>query len=106
VSDSTAVILLTTIGVTADVEVIARTLVEERLAACVNVLPPMQSFYRWEGAVQRDDERQLVIKTSPARLPALEARLRALHPYELPETLVLTASGSREYLAWIGESTA
>jgi periplasmic divalent cation tolerance protein len=106
VSDSTAVILLTTIGVTADVEPLARTLVEERLAACVNVLPTMQSFYRWEGAVQRDDERQLVIKTSPERLAALEQRLRSLHPYELPETLVLTAGGSQQYLAWIRESTA
>ena len=104
-SDS-AVILLTTIGATADVEALARTLVEERLAACVNVLPPMRSFYRWQGTVQGDDERQLVIKTSPERLPALEARLRALHPYELPETLVLTATGSQEYLTWICESTA
>jgi periplasmic divalent cation tolerance protein len=105
VSDSTAVILLTTIGVTADVEPLARTLVEERLAACVNVLPPMQSFYRWQGTVQRDDERQLIIKTSPERLPALEERLRSLHPYELPETLILTATGSELYLAWLHEST-
>jgi periplasmic divalent cation tolerance protein len=106
VSDSTAVILLTTIGATADVEVLARTLVEERLAACVNVLPPMRSFYRWQGAVQDDDERQIVIKTAPERLQALEARLRVLHPYELPETLVLTATGGHEYLTWIRESTA
>ncbi len=104
--DSTAMILLTTIGATADVESLARALVEDRLAACVNVLPPMQSFYRWQGAVQRDDERQLVIKTSPARLADLQTRLRALHPYELPEMLVLTAAGSREYLTWIRESTA
>ena len=66
-SDSTAVILLTTIGASADVELLARTLVEERLAACVNVLPAMQSFFRWQEAVQRDEERQLVIKTSTAR---------------------------------------
>ena len=105
-SDATAVILLTTIGATADVEPLARALVEERLAACVNVLPPMQSFFRWEGAVQRDKERQLVIKTSPARLEALQTRLRALHPYELPEVLVLSARGSDDYLAWIRESTS
>ena len=105
-SDATAVILLTTIGATADVEPLARALVEERLAACVNVLPPMQSFFRWEGAVQRDEERQLVIKTSPARLEALQTRLRALHPYELPEVLVLSARGSDDYLAWIRESTS
>lgn len=104
-SDATAIILLTTIGATADVEPLARALVDERLAACVNVLPPMQSFFRWEGAVQRDDERQLVIKTSAARLEELQARLRALHPYELPEMLVLSARGSDDYLAWIREST-
>ena len=105
-SDSTAIVLLTTIGASADVEPLARALVEERLAACVNVLPAMQSFFRWEGTVQRDDERQLVIKTSAARLEALQTRLRALHPYELPEMLVLSARGSQEYLTWIGESTA
>ena len=105
-SDATAVILLTTIGATADVEPLARALVEERLAACVNVLPPMQSFYRWEGAVQRDDERQIIIKTSSARLEALQSRLRTLHPYELPEMLVLSARGSDDYLAWIRESTS
>ena len=104
-SDATAVLLLTTIGATADVEPLARALVDERLAACVNVLPAMQSFFRWEGAVQRDDERQLVIKTSAARLEELQARLRALHPYELPEMLVLSARGSDDYLAWIREST-
>ncbi len=104
-SDATAIILLTTIGATADVEPLARALIDERLAACVNVLPAMQSFFRWEGAVQRDDERQLVIKTSAARLEELQARLRALHPYELPEMLVLSARGSDEYLAWIREST-
>ena len=105
-SDATAVVLLTTIGATADVEPLARALVEERLAACVNVLPAMQSFFRWEDAVQRDDERQLVIKTSPARLEELQARLRTLHPYELPEMLVLSARGSDEYLTWIRESTS
>jgi periplasmic divalent cation tolerance protein len=105
VSEATAVILLTTIGATADVEPLARALIEEHLAACVNVLPPMQSFFRWEGAVQRDEERQLVIKTSPERLEELQVRLRALHPYELPEMLVLSARGSDDYLAWIREST-
>ena len=105
-SDATAVILLTTIGATADVEPLARALVEERLAACVNVLPPMQSFFRWEGAVQRDEERQIVIKTSLSRLEQLQIRLRALHPYELPEMLVLSARGSADYLAWIRESTS
>lgn len=105
-SDPAAIILFTTIGASADVEPLARALVQERLAACVNVLPMMQSFFRWEGAVQRDEERQLVIKTSPERLEALQSRLRILHPYELPEMLVLSARGSEEYSNWIRESTA
>ncbi len=84
---------------------LARTLVEERLAACVNVLGPMHSTYRWKGAVERAAERQLVIKTSRARLAPLERRLRALHPYAIPEFLVLSVDGgSAAYLAWIRES--
>jgi periplasmic divalent cation tolerance protein len=99
-----AAIVLSTIGADADVDAIARTLVDERLAACVNVLPAMDSFYRWKGQVQHDRERQLVIKTAPNLLASLEARLRALHPYELPEFLVLTADGSAAYLSWVAES--
>jgi periplasmic divalent cation tolerance protein len=83
-------------------EQIARTLIDERLAACVNVHAPMVSIYRWKGAVERDNERQLVIKTTRAALPALEKRLRELHPYELPEFIVVPASGgSEQYLAWV-----
>ena len=86
-------------------EAIARALVEERLAACVNVLGPMTSIYRWRGAVERESERQVIIKTTSARLPALQARLAALHPYELPEFIVLAvAAGSEAYLQWISES--
>ncbi len=96
--------VLTTIGADADADAIARTLVDERLAACVNVLPAMDSFYRWKGQVEHDRERQLVIKTSPDLLAALEARLHALHPYELPEFLVLTAGGSAGYSSWVVES--
>ena len=83
-ADSAIAIVLTTIGADADAAALARTLVEERLAACVNVLPPMTSFYRWKGAIEEDREQQLVIKTTPTRTVALEARLRELHPYELP----------------------
>jgi periplasmic divalent cation tolerance protein len=83
-------------------EQIARTLIDERLAACVNVHAPMVSIYRWKGAVEKDNERQLVIKTTRAALPALEKRLRELHPYELPELIVISASGgSEQYLAWV-----
>jgi periplasmic divalent cation tolerance protein len=85
-------------------EQIARTLVDERLAACVNVQAPMVSIYRWKGAVERDSERQLVIKTTHAALPALEKRLRELHPYELPEFIVVEASGgSEKYLEWVAQ---
>jgi periplasmic divalent cation tolerance protein len=101
-----AVIVLTTVGTTFDVALLARTLVEEHLAACVNVLPPMQSIYRWQGQVHVDEERQLVIKTSSDRLEALQLRLTALHPYELPEFLVIdVARGSQAYLEWLASVT-
>ena len=81
---------------------IASALVEERLAACVNLLPPMTSVYRWQDAVQRDTEQQLIIKTTRASLAAVQARLDALHPYDLPECLVLAVDGgSPAYLAWV-----
>ena len=102
-----AVIVLTTLGADADAAALARTLVEERLAACVNVLPTMTSVYRWEGRVQDEREQQLVIKTLTSRLPELEARLRALHPYDVPEFLVLPVSGGSEaYLRWVAESVS
>jgi len=98
-------IVLTTFSVGHAVAV-ARVLVEERLAACVNVLPAMTSVYRWEGAVQQEAEEQVVIKTSTDRLAALETRLRQLHPYELPEFLVITVdAGAEAYLKWVGAST-
>jgi periplasmic divalent cation tolerance protein len=85
-------------------EQIARTLIDERLAACVNVHAPMVSIYRWKGAVERDSERQLVIKTTRNALPTLEKRLRELHPYELPEFIVVAASGgSAVYLEWVAQ---
>lgn len=86
---------------------IARTLVEERLAACVNVVPGVRSIYRWEGRVEDDDEVLLVVKTRADRAQALEARVRALHPYDLPEVLLLpTAGGSEPYLAWVAREVA
>ena len=80
---------------------LARTLVEERLAACVNVHGPMMSTYRWQGRVEVEAERQLAIKTTRTRRSALEARLRALHPYELPEFVVVDATGSDAYAGWV-----
>jgi len=101
-----AVVILTTMPDDARTDEVARALVDERLAACVNVHAPMTSFYRWKGAIEREPERQLVIKTTRDRVAALETRLRALHPYELPEFLVLPVeSGSDAYLRWVSEST-
>jgi periplasmic divalent cation tolerance protein len=100
-------IVLTTIGSEADAIAIAKTLVDEKLAACVNVLPQMISIYRWKGSVEQDTEHQIVIKTTADRLVSLEARVRQLHPYELPEFLVIDpAAGAPAYLAWVRESVA
>ena len=85
---------------------IARTLIEERLAACVNVIPGVRSIYRWEGDIQDDPEVVLIIKTQADRCEALAARIKDLHPYDVPEVLVLPAvGGSAPYLAWIRTET-
>jgi periplasmic divalent cation tolerance protein len=100
------VIVLTTLPGDFEMRTFARTLVEERLAACVNLLPPMDSVYRWEGQVAQETERQMIIKTSRDRVIALWDRIRELHPYETPEFVVLSIQdGSDAYLRWIGEST-
>jgi periplasmic divalent cation tolerance protein len=104
-SETEIAIVLTTIDADPDAAVLARTLVDERLAACVNVLPPMVSVYRWKGKVEQGREQQLVIKTTADQVAALETRLRALHPYEQPEFLVLSARGSEQYVAWLSAST-
>jgi len=100
------VIVLTTFPADGDVETFATALVEERLAACVNILPPMKSIYRWQGAVERADERQVVIKTTLRQLGSLEARIKALHPYDIPEFLAVSVvKGSPDYLSWLSDST-
>ena len=104
-ADGSPVIILTTLGAEADAVAFARVLVSDRLAACVNVLPPMTSLYRWKGAIEEDGEQQLVIKTTSDRVAAIEARFQELHPYELPEFVVLSATASAAYLQWLGEST-
>ena len=86
---------------------IARALVEERLAACVNALPGLTSVYRWQGAVEEASEVQLVIKTVHERVPTLVARIQELHPYKVPEVLVLPVeAGLPAYLAWVVDETA
>jgi periplasmic divalent cation tolerance protein len=81
---------------------VARTLVSEGLAACVNLAPALRSIYRWKGEVQDDSETLAIVKTTDDRLAALTARLVALHPYELPEVLALpTCGGHAPYLDWV-----
>ncbi len=95
-------IVLTTCPDAASAEHIARALVEEGLAACVNILPPMRSIYRWKGKIEDATEQLLVIKSAAARFPAIRDRLRALHPYELPEIIAVPiADGLPDYLAWL-----
>ncbi|HYS25062.1 MAG TPA: divalent-cation tolerance protein CutA [Vicinamibacterales bacterium] len=103
-ADRSPVIVLTTLAASTDAAAFARVLVTDRLAACVNVLPPMTSLYRWKGAIEEDSERQLVIKTTADRVAALQARFNELHPYELPEFIVLGADASAPYLEWLGQS--
>lgn len=83
-------------------ERIADMLVEKRLAACVNILAPCRSVYRWKGAIQREEEHPLFIKTTAERYPALEEALRAAHPYELPEIVAVPVErGLPAYLDWV-----
>lgn len=98
------VIVLSALGAPPDAERIARALVDERLAACVNVVPGVVSIYRWKGAVEREGELLLVIKTMAAQLDALKARLLELHPYELAEVVVIPiVGGHKPYLEWLTE---
>lgn len=84
---------------------LAETLVQERLAACVNLLPGLRSVYRWQGRIESADECLLIAKTTAARYAELEAALRRLHPYELPEIIALdVARGWPAYLQWVVES--
>jgi periplasmic divalent cation tolerance protein len=100
------VIALSTFPAGADTARAAHTLVEERLAACVNILPAMTSVYRWKDGVEQDSEHQLVMKTTRARVPSLWQRLQELHPYDVPEFVVIPViDGNPVYLNWIGEST-
>ena len=88
-------------------ERIGRTLVEEHLAACANILQGLTSIYRWEGKVCRDPEVLVLLKTRRSCFPALAHRVRELHPYSVPEIVALpVALGSPAYLAWVAASTA
>jgi periplasmic divalent cation tolerance protein len=104
---SEALVVLTTVARVEDAESIAREMVERRLAACVNILPPVTSVYRWQGEVTRESEHLLLMKTRTDRFEALRARLVEIHPYETPEVVALpVAAGHAAYLQWIADSLA
>jgi periplasmic divalent cation tolerance protein len=102
-----SLLVLTNLPDRAAAETIGAMLVEKQLAACVNILAPCRSVYRWKGAVQQEDEHPMLIKTTAERYPALEEALRAAHPYELPEIIAVPIErGLPDYLAWLaGETT-
>ncbi len=101
-------LVLTNLPERAAAERLADALLEQRLAACVNILAPCRSVYRWKGALQHDEEHPMLIKTTSERYAALEAAIRAGHPYELPEIIAVPIErGLQAYLDWVAaESTA
>ena len=99
---SSARIVMTTVVSPEEATRLGRTLVEERLAACATLLPPIHSIYRWHGKIESSAETLLLLKTAADQLPALESRLQELHSYQTPEFLVLAIeSGSNTYLGWL-----
>jgi periplasmic divalent cation tolerance protein len=95
-------IVLTTVGDKDSAERIAGELVERRLAACVNIVGPIDSVYRWKGNIEREQEYLLVIKTTPEQAARLETAFKELHPYDLPERVEVSVEGGSEaYLGWI-----
>lgn len=100
-------LVLTNLPDAASARALAAALVAARLAACVNILAPCRSVYRWQGGIEEADEVPLLIKTTAARYAELEAAIRARHPYELPEIVAVpVAHGLPAYLAWVGAETS
>ena len=100
------IVVYVTAGSSTEGERLARALVEERLAACVNRIAPVHSFYRWEGKLEQSEEQLLIIKTQRRLFAALEKRVRELHSYAVPEIVALPIiDGSQDYLRWLSEQT-
>jgi periplasmic divalent cation tolerance protein len=100
------VVVLVTVGSRAEGESVARRLVDEKLAACVNVVGPIRSVYVWKGEVAEEDEHVLIIKSRRPLFAALETRVRALHSYDVPEVIALSVvEGSTPYLDWLRGAT-
>ena len=98
-------IVLSTAGSTEEAQRIARYLVENHLAACVNIVPQIECIYRWQGKVESSSEWLLLIKTTSGNVPAVEDAIRELHSYDLAECVAIAIDGgSSEYLDWIGEA--
>ena len=96
------IVVLTSCAAEADAERLARALVAGRLAACVNVVPGVRSFYHWKGEIESSEEFLLIVKTSRDLFPALRAEMEKLHAYEVPELLALpVVAGAENYLSWI-----
>ncbi len=105
--DPQAVVVLLCTAPTEGAELLARTLVDERLCACVNLLGPVRSHYRWEGAVEAAEETMLVVKTTRSRCADFQRRFVELHPYDVPEVLELpVAGGLAAYLQWVASSVS
>jgi periplasmic divalent cation tolerance protein len=99
-------IVLVTCGSIAEARKIGHGIVEKKLAACANIVPALESIYRWKGKVERAREVLLIIKTSAKGLRELEREVKRLHSYDVPEFVVVPiVAGSKEYLHWIGENT-
>ena len=100
-----ALVVLTTVESREDGERLARALVEARLAACVQILPPMTSIYRWQGAIQQASEHLLLLKTTRDAYPRLAAEISALHPYQTPELVALPVESiASDYWNWLTKS--
>ncbi len=107
IADHSAILVLCSCPDTPAALDIARVLVKEGLAACVSRIPAVHSIYRWQERICEDTEQLLMIKTIPARYEALEMRLKALHPYEIPEIIALpVVAGSSQYLTWLAAAAA